>query len=47
VSIRSPDDPGWLDGDGAQVQLSIHLDLRADNSYMGCSAGTDLDWVAE
>jgi hypothetical protein len=47
LPLRSPRGPSWLDGDGARIQLRITLDLRADNSYMGCTSGADLDWVAE
>jgi hypothetical protein len=46
LPIRSPHGATWRDGDSAEIQLGIQLDQRADNSYMGCRTGADINWVA-
>jgi len=35
----------WLPGDREQVTVSIGLDRRADNSYMGCSVQVAFGWL--
>ena len=45
LPLVPPRRSGWYDGDRTAVTLEVRLATDADNSFMGCLTGADINWL--